>query len=282
MWGAFVSEWVKLRRRSLLLWGFGGGLFFPILGTIITIERATRTLCLPPGVPARLRSAAANHGVTFCQGRGIHVTFAELEQPNGLVHGVTDVSFLIGIVALCLFAAAFATEYSQGTLRNLLVREPRRMLLLSGKFLALVLFILIVVLVAIGASVAVAFILAPGRGITTSAWTSSTGINDLFQSCLHAFLAATIYGLFGGAVGVLARSPGVAIGTAVAWIVAVEAIIVGLVWSNGAHWLPGRLLFALAHGGNSDSSYHHALVVLAIYSVIVATGILLLFQRRDA
>ena len=264
MWGAFVSEWVKLRRRNLLLWGFGGGLFFPILGTIITIERATKTLQFNPN------------------GRGIRVTFAVLEQPNGLVHGVTDVSFLIGIVSLCLFAAAFATEYSQGTLRNLLVREPRRGLLLSGKFLALVLFILIVVLVAIGASVAVAFILAPGRGITTSAWTSSTGINDLFQAVLHAFLAATIYGVFGGAVGVLTRSPGVAIGTAVAWIVAIESIIIGLIWSNGDRWLPGRLLGSLSRGGGDGSSYHHALLILLIYSVVVATGTLLLFRRRDA
>ncbi|MGA2471637.1 MAG: ABC transporter permease [Solirubrobacteraceae bacterium] len=266
MWGAFVSEWVKLRRRNLLLWGFGGGLFFPILGTIVTIENATRTLQFNPG---------GRHG--------FHVLYSVLEQPNGLVHGVTDVSFLIGIVSLCLFAAAFATEYSQGTLRNLLVREPRRMQLLSGKFLALVLFILIVVVVAVGASVAVAFALAPGKGITTTAWTSSTGVNDLFQAVLHAFIAAVIYGLFGGAIGVLVRSPGVAIGSAVAWIVAIERIVTGLIWSNGDRWLPGQLLFSLAQGGGvNDSSYHHALVVLVVYAVIVAAGTLLLFQRRDA
>ena len=140
MWGAYSSEWVKLQRRSMLGWGFGGGLFFPVLATIFTIERATKTLVIGP------------HG-------GVRVTIAALEQPTGLVHGVVDVSSLIGIVSLCIFAGAFATEYSQGTLRNLLVREPRRTQLLSGKFLALVTFIAIVVIVAVGVAVAVAFAL---------------------------------------------------------------------------------------------------------------------------
>jgi len=263
MWGAFLSETIKLRRRSMLLWGFGGGLFFPLLATIFTIERATKTLEFNP------------HG-------GVRVTIAALEQPTGLVHGVVDVSSLIGIVSLCLFAAAFAVEYSQGTLRNLLVREPRRSQLLTGKFLALVVFIAIIVIVAVGVSVAVAFILAPGKGISTAAWTSSTGISDLLHAVLHAFLAAAIYGLFGAALGVILRSPGVAIGVAVAWVIPIEAIIVGAIWSNGDRWLPGQLLDALAHHGNSNSSYLHALVVLVIYAVIVATGTLLLFNRRDA
>jgi ABC-type transport system involved in multi-copper enzyme maturation permease subunit len=263
MWGAFASEWIKLRRRSMLLWGFGAGLFFPLLATILTIERATRTPQL-------------------FSGHGIHITYAVLEQPNGLVHGVTDVSGLIGIVSLCLFAAAFSIEYSQGTLRNLLVREPRRATFLAGKFAAMVSFILVVVIVSIGISVAVAFILAPGRGISTSAWTGSTGLNDLFQSVFHAWLAASFYGVFGAALGILLRSPAVSIPVAVIYFLPIEAIIVGAIWSGGANWLPAHLLNALAHGGNGDSSYYHALLMLAIYSLAIGGAIVTLFKRRDA
>ena len=180
MWGSFTSELVKLQRRNMILWSFGAGMFFPLLATILTIERATRYPVFGPG-------------------HGIRVTYAVLEQPDGLVHGVTDVSGLLGIVSLCVFAAAFSLEYSQGTLRNLLVREPRRTEFLIGKFVALALFMLIVVIVAIGISVAIAFILAPGKGISTSAWTSSAGLNDLFQSVFHAWLAAVFYGVFGAA-----------------------------------------------------------------------------------
>lgn len=263
MLGAFSSEWVKLRRRAMLLWGLGGGLFFALIATIFTIERAVKN----PGL--------------FPLRRG-RVSFYQLEMPTGLVHGVVDISTLIGIVALCLFAGAFATEFSQGTMRNLLVREPRRTQLLSGKFLALVTFIAIVVIVAVGVAVAVAFALAPGKGISTSAWTSSAGLSDLGQAVLHAFLAAAIYGVFGGALGVILRSPGVAIGVAIAWVIPIEAIIVGAIWSGGDRWLPGQLLDALAHGGNSNSSYSHALVILVIYAVVAAAGTLVLFNRRDA
>lgn len=172
MLGAFTSEWVKLRRRSMLLWGFGGGLLFTVLATVITIERAQKTF--PPG-----------------EGHHFHATVAQLSQPDGLVHGVVDVSNLVGIVALSLFAGAVASEYSQGTLRNLLVRQPRRVQLLSGKFLALVLFFGLAVLLAIGVAAGVAFALAPSKGIDTSAWTSTTGLNDLGQSILHVYLAAS-------------------------------------------------------------------------------------------
>jgi ABC-2 type transport system permease protein len=260
MLGAFSSEWVKLRRRSMLLWGIGGGLFFAVIATVFTIERATKTLT--PG------------------GHGFRITVAQLSQPDGLVHGVVDVSNLVGVVALCLFAGAFATEYSQGTLRNLLVRQPRRTHLLSGKFLALAVFIGLAVLLAIAVATGVAFALAPGKGISTSAWTSSTGLNDLFQSIVHVFLACVGYGVLGTALAIVFRSPAVAIALGVAYVLPGEAIINAL-WSNGDRWLPGQLLSALAHGGTSSASYAHSLVTLTVYAVIVAAGTLVLFRRRD-
>ncbi|HYB31291.1 MAG TPA: ABC transporter permease subunit [Solirubrobacteraceae bacterium] len=264
MLAAFSSELVKLRRRGVLLWGLGGGLLFTVLATVFTIERAVNTL--QPGF----------------HGHGFRVTVAQLSQPDGLVHGVVDVSNLVGIVALCLFAGATASEYSQGTLRNLLIRQPRRAELLSGKFLALALFIALAVLLAIAVAAGVAFALAPGKGIHTSAWTSSTGLNDLWHSILHVYLACVGYGILGTALAVLLRSPGVAIALGVAWVLPIEAIITGAIWSNGDRWLPGQLLSALAHGGNSSSSYAHALVTLTVYAVLTAIGTLLLFQRRDA
>lgn len=263
MLGAFSSEWVKLRRRSMLLWGFGGAIFFAVFATAITIERSVKVIA--PGF----------------HGHGFRVTIAELSRANGLVHGVVDVSNLVGIVALCLFAGATATEYSQGTLRNLLVREPHRMRLLTGKFLALALFVLIAVIVAIVVASAVAFALAPGKGISTSAWTSSTGLNDFGQSIFHVYLASVGYGVLGTALAVVLRSPTVAIAVGVAYALPGEAIINSL-WDNGDRWLPGQLLSALAHGGTSSSSYGHSLITLVLYAAVVSAGTLWLFRRRDA
>jgi ABC-2 type transport system permease protein len=262
MVGAFSSEWVKLRRRGVLLWGVGGALVFSVLATVFTIERAQTTL-------------VGSHG------HGFRVTIAQLSRPDGLVHGVVDVSNLVGIVALCLFAGATASEYSQGTMRNLLVRQPHRSRVLSGKFLALALFIGIAVVLAIAVASGVAFALGPGKGIDTSAWTSSTGLGDLGQAVLHIFLTCVGYGVLGTALAILLRSPGLAIALGVAWVLPAEGIITAI-WSNGSRWLPGQLLSALAHGGTSSTSYSRALLLLVLYAAIVAAGTLLLFQRRDA
>lgn len=262
MIGALSSEWVKLRRRSMLLWGLGGGLLFGVFATALTIERTQRSF--PTGT-----------GVRF------HVTIAQLSQPDGFVHGVITASNLIGIVALCLFAGAVASEYSQGTLRNLLVFEPRRTRLLTGKFLALAIFFGIAIMLAVAVAAGVAFALGPSKGINTSAWTTGTGLTDLGQTVLHIYLASIGYGILGTALAILLRSPALAVAVGVAYALPGEAIINRL-WNGGDKWLPGQLLSALAHGGTNTTSYAHALITLSIYAVIVAAGTLLLFQRRDA
>lgn len=259
---AFSSEWIKLRRRAVLVWGLGGGLLFTVLITVFSIERAVKTI--GPGA----------------HGHGFRITIAQLSRPDGLVHGFVDASTLIGIVALCLFAGATASEYSQGTLSNLLVRQPRRSRLLTGKYLALAVFIAIAVALTILVASGFAFALAPGKGVQTAAWTSSTGLNDLGQSFLHVYLACLGYGIFGMALAVLLRSPGVAIAVGVAWVIPAEAIITAI-WSTGDRWLPGQLLSALAHGGTSSASYSRSLVMLVIYGGLVAAGTLAVFARRD-
>jgi ABC-2 type transport system permease protein len=259
--GAFSSEWVKLRRRSMLLWGLGGGLVFSVFATAITIERTQRSF--PPGTGARF-----------------HVTIAQLSQPDGFVHGVVTASNLIGIVALCLFAGAVASEYSQGTLRNLLVFQPRRSQLLTGKFLALGLFFGVAIVLAVAVGAGVAFALGPSKGINTSAWTTSTGLGDLGQTILHIYLASIGYAILGTALAILLRSSALAIAIGVAYALPGEAIINRL-WSSGDRWLPGQLLSALAHGGTGTASYAHTLITLGIYAVGVAAAALLLFRRQD-
>jgi ABC-type transport system involved in multi-copper enzyme maturation permease subunit len=152
---------------------------------------------------------------------------------------------------------------------------------LAGKFLALAVFIGLAVLLAIAVAGVVALLLAPSKGITTSAWTSSTGLRDLGQSILHVYLTCIGYGVLGTALAIILRSPALAIAVGVAYALPGEAIINAL-WSNGDRWLPGQLLSALAHGGTSSASYGHALLTLTIYAVLVAAGTLLLFRRRDA
>jgi len=260
MLGAFSSEWLKLRRRSMLLGGLAA-LAFTILATVLTIERVSDTV-------------ARGRGHDFA------VTTAQLSRPDGLVHGVTSSITLLGIVALCVFAGAMAGEYSQGTLRNLLVREPRRLRFLAGKYVALASFMTIAVLVAITVGAAVAFALAPSKGVVTSAWTTSAGLSALWHAVLNVTLACIGYGTLGWALAILTRSPVLAVGVGVAYILPGEAII-NATWSSAQNWLPGQLLSALANGGTSTVGYDHASLWLLIYAIVIAVATATLFARRD-
>jgi ABC-2 type transport system permease protein len=257
---AFWSEWPKLRRRSLLLGGVGTLLAFTILVTTLGIERAT-------------------NGAQF-ERHGFRVSIQQLSQPDGLVHGITSASTLLGIVVLGIFAAAFGSEYSHGTLRALLVREPRRLRLLGGKLGALLVFGAAAVVLACAVSVATAFALGPSKGIDTSAWTSSQGLHDLWVALGHVVLSCLGFGILGAALAVVLRSPVVSLAVGVAWLLPAEAII-DAAWSDGARWLPGRLLDAVANGGSDSASFSRAGVLLVLYlaAVVVATGTL--FRRRD-
>jgi hypothetical protein len=88
------------------------------------------------------------------------------------------------------------------------------------------------------------------------------------------------YGVLGTALAIILRSPALAVAVGVAYALPGEAIINRL-WDNGDRWLPGQLLNALARGGTTTTSYTHALLTAIIYTAIVATGTLALFQRRD-
>ena len=68
----------------------------------------------------------------------------------------------------------------------------------------------------------------------------------------------------------------------VAYALPGEAIIVGALWDGGHKWLPGQLLDAIANGGNGNSSYGRALLIIALYAALVSAGTLYLFRRRDA
>jgi ABC-2 type transport system permease protein len=259
MTGAFLSELLKLRRRGLLLGGGGLLLGFTALFTVLGIENATKH----PGT-----------------GRGFHVSIAELSKPDGLVHGITRAGTLMGIVMLGIFAAAFGTEYTTGALRNLLVREPRRVKFLAGKYLALLVFGVAVVCLASVVSIVLALALAPSKGIDTSAWSSSTGLADTWRAIWHLVIASLGFGTVGAALAIIFRSPVAALAIGVAWLLPAEAILSAL-WSNGQDWLPGQLLSNLVDGGSTSVSLARTGLTLAVYWGIIAIGTAVLFSRRD-
>jgi ABC-2 type transport system permease protein len=114
----FFAEWRKLRRPTLFFGTFAAALFFNGLITAF--------------IYLMIDSPEGNGD------RGRTITREALSLSDGSITGFASIGGLLGIIALCVFAAQSAQEYTYGTLRNLLVRQPRRLTLLIGKYLSLI------------------------------------------------------------------------------------------------------------------------------------------------
>jgi ABC-type transport system involved in multi-copper enzyme maturation permease subunit len=250
---AYRSEWLKLRRPGMLLGGLGAMIGFAILGTVLAVLRAD-------------------------SGRG-ELTIARLSHPDGFAAMMQRTSDFLGIVALGIVAITVAQEYSHGTLRNLLVLEPRRLRLLSGKLLATLTFVGAGVVLATAVALAVGLAIAPSKGIDTSGWLGS-GLRDTLGTTVDLTLAALAYGVFGGLLGLLLRSPAPAVIAGVAWLLPVENALTAA-WTSVGHWLPGQQLGAVVEHGNSVSTYGFALALGAAFVAAAAVAGGAMFQLRD-
>ena len=100
------AEWRKLRRPTL---------FVGSLGAVIGVTALVTSLLF-----LLIDSQSGNAE------RGERITREILQLPTGVSIGFSNAAGLLGLVALCIFAAQTAQEYTYGTLRNLLVRQPRQ------------------------------------------------------------------------------------------------------------------------------------------------------------
>jgi ABC-2 type transport system permease protein len=255
---AFFSEWIKLRRPTLLAGVFGG---LAIAASIFVVLLFTQAAAVGPG-SADLPSLVV------------------LARPNGLIHGIDRVVVLLGIIAFGIAAFQIASEYSLGTLRQLLVRQPRRTVLLAGKYLGVVSFMIAAVVFAALVGGGVAVVMAHVRHVPVGAWFSTAGVEDLARALGELLLAVIGFTTLGLAVGLFLRSAVFAVVAGLAYLIAVESII-GRILPATNRWLPGQLLLGVGQGGNATSSFPRALVISAAYLVVVAGATRFAFVRRD-
>jgi ABC-2 type transport system permease protein len=254
IWAAFTSEWIKLRRPTLLL------------STFLGLAAAASLF-----VALLFSQASANGGI---------VTLDQLAQPNGLVIGVARAAMLLGVVAFGIAAAQVASEYSLGTLRQLLVRQPRRAVLLAGKMLGVITFLILALCFAAVIALVVAVVAAHSRGVPTGAWFTGTGLGDLFRELGDLVLAVIGYSVLGMALGQFVRSAVFAVIIGFAWLIAVENIVTRIVPST-QQWLPGASILAVASGGAEGVSYGHGLALGALYLVAAVAAAMAVFTRSD-
>jgi ABC-type transport system involved in multi-copper enzyme maturation permease subunit len=260
MLNVFFAEWRKLRRPTLFLGTYGAALGF--------------TALISSFLYLMIDNESGNGD------RGRIITPEQLSGADGSIVGFESLGGLLGIIALCVFAAQAAQEYTYGTLRNLLVRQPSRMKILAGKFIAMKLFALVMVLFAGALSIAISYALAGRAKVDTTSWGTSAAMQLLFEIILQFCISTLCYGAFGMILGLLLRSPISAIAVGVLWSLILENILGALVKST-VKWLPGFNFQNLSSGGGLNSSYKHSLAISLGYLIIGGGLAAILFKRRD-
>jgi ABC-2 type transport system permease protein len=254
------AELRKLRRPSLFLGTMGAVVFF-----------------------SGLFSALLYLLIDSPQGnadRGRVVTREVLALASGGVQGFANVGGFLGIIALCVFAAQTAQEYTYGTLRNLLVRQPSRMKILFGKLISMIVFALVMITISAVVSIGISVILAPTVDVSTKMWFTSTGIEFIYTTFVNVIISVVGFGIIGMVLGLLLRSPISAISFGVLWLLIVEILLIA-VKNSLQLWLPGYQLSTIASGGSPDVTYSHALAVGGAYVAVGALVASILFVRRD-
>ena len=260
MFNVIRAELRKLRRPTLFLGTMGAVVFF-----------------------SGLFSALLYLLIDSPQGnadRGRVISREVLALASGGVQGFANVGGFLGIIALCVFAAQTAQEYTYGTLRNLLVRQPSRMKILFGKLISMIIFALAMITISAIVSIGISAILAPTIDVSTDLWFSSSGIEFIYTTFVNVVISVVGYGIIGMVLGLLLRSPISAISFGVLWLLIVETLLIA-VKNSLQSWMPGYQLSTIASGGTADVTYTHALAVGGAYVAVGAVVASILFVRRD-
>jgi len=254
------AELTKLRRPSL---------------SLSTIAAVTFVIGLVTSLLFLLVDSPDGNGE-----RGIRIGREVLSLATGVSIGFSNSAGLLGIVALCIFAAQTAQEYTYGTLRNLLVRQPSRMKILIGKLISMKLFAIVMVALAAVLSVALSYLFAGVKDISTAAWASSEANAALARTFINVLIATIGYGIFGMILGLLFRSPISAISIGVIWNLIIEGLLSAFV-TNIDRYFPGQLLSIVAQGGSEKVSYQYALITSYGFLLVGLIIVAVLFKRRD-
>lgn len=262
MTGVVLGEFIRVRRRSIILSWLGLTAMFTILINFVMF------------------SVVSQDGAEVTDGPGVAFPTAEtLLSSDGIAAGLGAAATFFGVVTLAFWALASASDYSTGLVRILVAAEPRRRRLILGKWICLAGVTAVVAAAATVLNVVVAPMAAQAGGYSPDAWTDGTA-GVVLGAYLHLYLSLLVWGSIGLALATITRSAGVAIGVGVGYVLLVEAIIAAVA-GDVADWLPGSVLTALAQGGNAVMTLTVASLIGALYVAVSLGASFTVFGRRD-
>ncbi len=256
---SYQAELLKLVRRRVVLVTAAVTLLFALGGSAIVLAAAE------PAAEARV-------------GRG--PTIEQLSTAGGGTQVFRIAAAFAGTFLFVVFVGLMAAEFSRGTIRTMLLRQPRRVALLGGKLAAVLTFAAVTLAAAEAATWLAAGMWAPGNGIATGTWASTAGLTAALRDYGAVLTWITGYAVVGTTLAVLLRSVPLALGVGIAWAGPIEHLVQDA-WEPASRLFPGLLLEAFVAGGTVQVTATRALVTIAAYTVVAALVASVVFTYRD-
>jgi ABC-type transport system involved in multi-copper enzyme maturation permease subunit len=254
------AELQRLVRRRTWIISIVGSLLFAVVATLTVFSSAKST-----GI------ANSRQGGT---------TLAKLAESGGATQAFAVGASFAGFLVFVTFIAMVAGEFSGGTFRALLLRDPHRLRVIVGKVVGLLIVAAGVAALTEVFSVGMSLLLAPANDVSTSAWFSMAGLGDAVRDFVTVSAGVAGWAVFGATLAVIFRSAPLALGVGFAWAGPFENIVVDS-WDTGYRFFPGQVLASLIRGGTIELGFARALVTAVLYTGVAAAATLFLVSRRD-
>jgi ABC-type transport system involved in multi-copper enzyme maturation permease subunit len=253
------AELMRLARRRTVLVGSAVAVAFAAVAAFTVFSSAT------DGSVESRRSGA---------------TLASLSGTGGGTEAFAVAASFAGFLVFVSFIAVVATEFSGGTLRSLLLRDPHRVRVLAGKIAGLLVVAAAMVLLVEATTFALSVLAAPANDVPTDAWFSLASLGAAVRDYGTVLAGVTGWAIFGSTLAVVFRSAPIALAVGFAWAGPFENIVVDS-WSTGYRVFPGQVLASLIRGGTVELGMARASVTAVAYAAVASSIALVLVSRRD-
>ena len=224
-------------------------------------------------------TASSEPAVGGAAGRG-STTISALEGPSGGTEAFAIGASFTGFLVFVTFIALIATEFSGGTWRALLLRDPHRRRVLVGTVAAVLVLAAGTVALAELLTLVASWIVAPANGVATAEWFTISGVAAAAGNYLTVLAGIIGWAVFGTTLAVIFRSAPLALGVGFAWAGPFENIVVDS-WDTGYRLFPGQVLASLIRGGTVELTMGRAVFTAIVYVTGAALVALTLVSRRD-
>jgi ABC-type transport system involved in multi-copper enzyme maturation permease subunit len=250
---------LRLVRRRTVAVAAAGCLAFAVIATLTVFSTAQAT---------GIRSRRAGTTLAALTGTG--------GGTEAFAVGAAFVGFFVFVTVIALMAG----EFSGGTFRALLLRNPRRLRLIAGKLAGILIVAAGAVAFAEAATFALSFIVAPTHDVSTTNWFSLASLGAAGRDYVTVLAGVAGWAVFGTTLAVVFRFVPIALAVGFAWAGPFENITVDS-WAGGYRVFPGQVLASLIQGGTAELGFGRAAVTAALYAGVAALVTLWLVSRRD-